>query len=44
MIFPREPHSLRTEPKHLVEVLKWQTYWFDRYLNGSADAVKPNAE
>jgi dipeptidyl aminopeptidase/acylaminoacyl peptidase len=44
VIFPREPHSLRTEPKHLVEVLEWQIYWFDRYAAGNAGAVKPNAK
>ncbi len=34
VIFPRENHNLtRTgEPKHLVESLNWQLYWFDRYL------------
>ncbi len=43
VIFPRENHNLtRTgEPKHLVESLKWQTYWFDRYLDGKADAKPP---
>ena len=44
VIFPREPHSLRSEPKHAVEVLKWQIYWFDRYAMGNQGAVKPNAE
>lgn len=44
VIFPREAHSLRTEPKHAVEVLKWQTYWFERYVAGNTAAVKPNAE
>jgi dipeptidyl aminopeptidase/acylaminoacyl peptidase len=42
VIFPREPHSLRTEPKHAVEVLKWQIYWFDRYVCGDGEAMKPN--
>ena len=34
VIFPRENHNLtRTgEPKHLVESLNWQLYWFDKYL------------
>jgi dipeptidyl aminopeptidase/acylaminoacyl peptidase len=44
VIFPREPHSLRSEPKHAVEVLEWQIYWFDRYAVGNASAVKPNAK
>jgi len=44
VFFPRENHNLtRTgEPVHLVESLKWQVYWFDRYLNGNA-AAPPNA-
>jgi dipeptidyl aminopeptidase/acylaminoacyl peptidase len=45
VIFPRENHNLtRTgEPKHLVESLNWQCYWFDRYLNGNAEAKAPDA-
>jgi dipeptidyl aminopeptidase/acylaminoacyl peptidase len=45
VIFPRENHNLtRTgEPKHLVESLNWQLYWFDRYLDGKTDAVPPDA-
>lgn len=45
VIFPRENHNLtRTgEPKHLVESLNWQCYWFDRFLNGNADAKAPDA-
>ncbi|MET0623842.1 MAG: S9 family peptidase [Pyrinomonadaceae bacterium] len=45
VIFPRENHSLtRTgEPKHLVESLNWQLYWFDRYLDGKSNAVPPDA-
>ena len=44
VIFPRENHNLtRTgEPKHLVESLDWQVYWFQRYLEGKADAVPPD--
>ena len=44
VFFPRENHNLtRTgEPKHLVESLDWQLYWFDRYLNGNAAAVAPD--
>jgi len=35
VFFPRENHNLtRTgEPKHLVESLNWQLYWFDKYLD-----------
>ena len=45
VIFPRENHNLtRTgEPKHLVESLNWQVYWFDRFLNGNSSAVPPDA-
>jgi dipeptidyl aminopeptidase/acylaminoacyl peptidase len=44
VMFPRENHNLtRTgEPKHLVESLNWQLYWFDRFLNGNAGAVPPD--
>jgi dipeptidyl aminopeptidase/acylaminoacyl peptidase len=45
VIFPRENHNLtRTgEPKHLVESLNWQLYWFDRFLNGNGEAKPPDA-
>jgi dipeptidyl aminopeptidase/acylaminoacyl peptidase len=45
VIFPRENHNLtRTgEPKHLVESLNWQTYWFDRFLNGNESVKPPDA-
>ncbi|MGD1090925.1 MAG: S9 family peptidase [Bryobacteraceae bacterium] len=44
VMFPRENHNLtRTgEPKHLVESLNWQSYWFDRFLNGNENAKRPN--
>ena len=44
VFFPRENHNLtRTgEPRHLVESMNWQLYWFDRYLNGNAGAVAPD--
>jgi dipeptidyl aminopeptidase/acylaminoacyl peptidase len=44
VMFPRENHNLtRTgEPKHLVESLNWQLYWFDRFVKGNADAVAPD--
>jgi dipeptidyl aminopeptidase/acylaminoacyl peptidase len=46
VIFPRENHNLtRTgEPRHLVESLNWQIYWFDRFLNGNAAATPPDAK
>jgi len=44
VMFPRENHNLtRTgEPRHLVESLNWQLYWFDRFLNGNEKAVAPD--
>jgi dipeptidyl aminopeptidase/acylaminoacyl peptidase len=44
VFFPRENHNLTRsgEPVHLVESLKWQVYWFDRYLNGNAAAIPPD--
>jgi dipeptidyl aminopeptidase/acylaminoacyl peptidase len=46
VMFPRENHNLtRTgEPKHIVESLNWQLYWFDKYLNGNAAAVPPDRQ
>ena len=46
VFFPRENHNLtRTgEPKHLIESLNWQLYWFDRFLNGNPNAVPPDAK
>jgi dipeptidyl aminopeptidase/acylaminoacyl peptidase len=45
VFFPRENHNLtRTgEPKHLVESINWQVYWFERYINGNANALPPDA-
>ena len=44
VFFPRENHNLtRTgEPRHLVESMNWQLYWFDRYLSGNDGAVAPD--
>ncbi len=44
VIFPRENHNLtRTgEPKHLVESLNWQLYWFSKYLMADATAKPPD--
>jgi dipeptidyl aminopeptidase/acylaminoacyl peptidase len=46
VFFPRENHNLtRTgEPKHLVESLNWQCYWFERFLDGNASAKPPDAQ
>jgi dipeptidyl aminopeptidase/acylaminoacyl peptidase len=45
VIFPRENHNLtRTgEPKHLVESMNWQLYWFDKYVLRNAGAKPPDA-
>ena len=45
VIFPRENHNLtRTgEPKHLVESIRWQVYWFERFLDGNLAAQPPDA-
>jgi dipeptidyl aminopeptidase/acylaminoacyl peptidase len=44
VMFPRENHNLTRsgEPRHLVESLNWQLYWFDRFLNGNGSAVPPS--
>jgi len=44
VIFPRENHNLtRTgEPKHLVESMNWQVYWFERFLDGNPAAKPPD--
>lgn len=44
VFFPRENHNMtRTgEPKHLVESLNWQLYWFDRYVENKPGLVPPN--
>jgi hypothetical protein len=46
VMFPRENHNLtRTgEPKHIVESLNWQLYWFDKYLNGNTAALSPDRQ
>lgn len=46
VFFPRENHNLtRTgEPKHIVESLNWQLYWFERYLDGDSKAKPPDAQ
>jgi dipeptidyl aminopeptidase/acylaminoacyl peptidase len=46
VMFPRENHNLtRTgEPKHLVESMNWQIYWFDRFLNGNENAKRPTEQ
>jgi len=45
VIFPRENHNLtRTgEPKHLVESMNWQVYWFERFIDKNPNAKPPDA-
>jgi dipeptidyl aminopeptidase/acylaminoacyl peptidase len=45
VMFPRENHNLtRTgEPRHLVESLNWQIYWFERFINGNSSSAPPDA-
>jgi hypothetical protein len=33
-----------TEPRHRVESLQWQIYWFERYLNNNASWPTPTSE
>ena len=35
VVFPREPHSLRREPRHQVEVIQLTLDWCDRYLKAT---------
>ncbi len=44
IVLPREGHGLRAEPRHAVDLLRWQSYWFERWVEGRAGAGKPNAE
>jgi dipeptidyl aminopeptidase/acylaminoacyl peptidase len=44
VIFPREGHSLRSEPKHTVELGQYQVYWFKRWVEGDVNAKRPVAE
>ena len=43
VIFPRENHNLTRngEPRHLVDSIRWQCYWFERFLNGNGAAKGP---
>jgi dipeptidyl aminopeptidase/acylaminoacyl peptidase len=44
VVFPEENHNLTRsgKPKHLVQSLNWQVYWFDLFLNNNGDAKLPN--
>ncbi len=45
VLFPRENHNLTRngEPKHLVESINWQLYWFARFIQKQPDAKPPDA-
>jgi dipeptidyl aminopeptidase/acylaminoacyl peptidase len=45
VIFPHEFHNglSNGEPRHVVEVMNWQIYWFERYLNHDSHASPPHA-
>ncbi|MEO8130240.1 MAG: S9 family peptidase [Bryobacteraceae bacterium] len=45
VLFPRENHNLTRngEPKHLVESMQWQLYWFARFIQKQPDARPPDA-
>jgi dipeptidyl aminopeptidase/acylaminoacyl peptidase len=45
VVFPRENHNLtRTgEPKHIVESMNWQLYWFARFMLKDGAAKPPDA-
>ena len=44
VIFPHEYHTgfSNGEPKHIVEAMKWQVYWFRKYLDRNAGAAAPD--
>ena len=43
VLFPGEFHSVNRFPQHINDWLKWQIYWFERWIDGNPNAVKPNA-
>lgn len=45
VMFPRENHNMTRagEPKHLVESLNWQLYWFSKYIDKFHGAKPPDA-
>jgi dipeptidyl aminopeptidase/acylaminoacyl peptidase len=44
VIFPDESHNFyfTGEPKHICEAMRWQVYWFERYLNGNLTVMSPD--
>ncbi len=45
VLFPRENHNLTRngEPRHLVESMNWQLYWFARFIQKQSAAKPPDA-
>lgn len=43
VIFPGEPHNTSRTPNHVVDWVKWEVYWFERWLDNNPNAVKPDA-
>ncbi len=45
VMFPRENHNMTRagEPKHLVESLNWQLYWFSKFIDKFHGAKQPDA-
>lgn len=41
VVFPHEGHSMRSKPRHAVELVDWQVYWFERFLDGNESASRP---
>ena len=44
VLFPRENHNLTRngEPKHVVESMNWQLYWFARFIQKQPGAKPPD--
>ena len=44
VLFPRENHNLTRngEPKHVVESMNWQLYWFARFIQKQTTAKPPD--
>lgn len=43
VIFPGEPHTPGRTPRHVDDWMRWQIYWFERWLDKNPQAIKPNA-
>jgi len=43
--FPHEYHGglFNGEPRHVVEAMNWQIYWFEKYLDGNVQAKAPDS-